>query len=186
MDFLNIVVIAVALAMDAFAVSVVSGSAYKKLQVKHALRMALFFGLFQACMPLVGALAGLTIREFIAGWDHWFAFFLLAAVGAKMIYESFKIRPEKRNLNPASLPVLFALALATSIDALVVGVTLPLLVAGFVLAVTVIGIVTFVLSYLGVYIGKKLGHFFESRIEALGGIILIGLGAKILLQHLLS
>lgn len=185
MDLLNIVVIAVALAMDAFAVAIVSGSAYKKLQVKHALRMALFFGLFQACMPLIGALAGLTIRDFIVGWDHWLAFFLLAAVGAKMIYESFKIKPEKRNLNPASLPVLIALALATSIDALAVGVTLSLIVASFVLAVIVIGIVTFVLSYLGVYIGKKLGHFFESKIEALGGIILIALGAKILLQHLL-
>jgi putative Mn2+ efflux pump MntP len=184
MDFLNIVVIAVALAMDAFAVSVVSGSVYKKLRVKHALRMALFFGLFQAFMPLIGALAGLTIRRFIAGWDHWLAFSLLAAVGAKMIYESFEIKPEKQNLNPARLPVLFALALATSIDALAVGITLSILAASLLRAVIVIGIVTFILSYLGVYIGKRLGHFFESRIEALGGIILIVLGAKILAQHL--
>ena len=185
MGFLNTVAIAVALAMDAFAVAIVSGAAYKKLRVSHALRMALFFGLFQACMPLIGALAGLTIRKFSAGWDHWLAFSLLAAGGAKMIYESFKIKPEKQNLSPASLPVLFALALATSIDALAVGVTLSILAAALVWAVVVIGIVTFILSYLGVYIGKKLGHFFESKIEALGGIILIALGAKILLQHLL-
>ncbi|MHC4622737.1 MAG: manganese efflux pump MntP [Planctomycetota bacterium] len=181
---LTIIVIAVGLAMDAFAVSIVSGSACKQLRVRHALRMALFFGAFQAFMPLIGALAGLTVKKHITGWDHWLAFALLTAVGAKMIYESFKIEPEKQGRDPAGLLVLLALAVATSIDALAVGITLSLLVTGLFLAVTVIGAVTFILSYLGVYIGKKFGHFFESRIEALGGLILIGLGARILLQHL--
>ncbi|MHC4618728.1 MAG: manganese efflux pump MntP [Planctomycetota bacterium] len=185
MGLLTIIVIAVGLAMDAFAVSIVSGSACKQLRVRHALRMALFFGAFQAFMPLIGALAGLTVKKHIAGWDHWLAFALLTAVGAKMIYESFKIKPEKQGRDPAGLLVLLALAVATSIDALAVGVTLSLLVTGLFLAVTVIGAVTFILSYLGVYIGKKFGHFFESGIEILGGLILIALGAKILLQHLI-
>jgi putative Mn2+ efflux pump MntP len=186
MGLITITVIAVGLAMDAFAVSIVSGSAYKQLHVKHAFRLALLFGTFQAFMPIIGALAGLTVKKHITGWDHWIAFSLLGAVGVKMIYESFRLEPKKQNADPANLFVMLVLAVATSIDALAVGVTLSLLVAGLFLAVTIIGVVTFLLSYLGVYIGKKFGHFFESRIEALGGLILIGLGVKILLQHLLS
>ena len=170
--------------MDAFAVSVITGAAYKQIRPAHTLRMALSFGLFQAFMPLVGALAGLTVKDYISGFDHWVAFALLAAVGAKMIYESFKLKPERQNPDPAKLFVLLALAIATSIDALAVGITLSLIVTSLTLAVTIIGIVTFVLSYLGVHIGKRFGHFFESRIEALGGIILVCLGTKILAQHL--
>jgi putative Mn2+ efflux pump MntP len=185
MDLLTIMVIAVGLAMDAFAVSIVSGSAYKQLQVKHALRIAVFFGGFQAFMPLIGALAGLSIKEHIADYDHWVAFVLLCAVGAKMIYESFKIRPARQGFDPSNVFVLLVLSIATSIDALAVGLTLSLIVTSIAIAVIIIGIVTFVLSYLGVFIGKKFGHFFESRIEALGGLVLIALGAKILLQHLL-
>lgn len=184
MDLITIILVAVGLAMDAFAVSIVTGAAYKQIRPAHTLRMALSFGLFQAFMPLVGALAGMTVKDYISGFDHWVAFALLAAVGAKMIYESRKLKPDKQNPDPANIFVLLALALATSIDALAVGVTLSLIVASLTIAVTVIGIVTFALSYLGVHIGKRCGHFFESRIEALGGIILLGLGTKILAQHL--
>jgi putative Mn2+ efflux pump MntP len=185
MNFFTIVVIAVCLAMDAFAVSIVSGSACRQLKVRHALRIALFFGGFQALMPLVGSLAGLTIKQLIAGYDHWLAFGLLAVVGCKMIYESFKFKPARRNFNPENILVLLALSLATSIDALAVGVTLSLLVTSVVTAVIIIGLITFVLSYFGVWIGGKFGHFFEASIEALGGLVLIALGAKILLQHLI-
>ncbi|MHC4575129.1 MAG: manganese efflux pump MntP [Planctomycetota bacterium] len=185
MELTTIGAIAVGLAMDAFAVSIVSGSTYKQLGIKHALRMALFFGGFQAFMPLIGALAGLTLKKYVIDYDHWVAFGLLTAIGGKMIYESFKIKTTDNTFNPSNIFVLLALSVATSIDALAVGVTLSLLVAGLFLAVTVIGIVTFVLSYLGIYIGKKFGHFFESRIEALGGLVLIALGAKILIGHLL-
>jgi putative Mn2+ efflux pump MntP len=183
MVILTIVVIAVGLAMDAFAVSVVSGAVYEQLKTRHALRMAVFFGGFQALMPLIGSLAGMTVRAYIAGYDHWIAFVLLCGVGTKMIYESFKIKPTKRNFNPSNILVLLALSVATSIDALVVGITISLLRIPLVLAVIVIGTVTFALSYLGVFIGKKFGHFFENKIEAIGGLILIGLGAKILLEH---
>ncbi len=183
MDLVTIIVIAVGLAMDAFAVSIVSGSVYQQLQVRHALRMAVFFGGFQAFMPLIGSLAGMSVKDYIADYDHWIAFGLLAAVGGKMIYESFKIEPAKKNLDPSNVIVLLVLALATSIDALAIGITLSLIVSSITIAVIIIGLVTFVLSYLGVFIGKKFGHFFESRIEAIGGLILIGLGVKIVLEH---
>jgi len=184
MGLITITIIALALAMDAFAVSIVSGTVYKQLKVKHALRMALSFGAFQAFMPLIGSLAGLTIRDHIAEYDHWVAFGLLAAVGGKMIYESFKIAPADKNSNPANVMVLLFLSIATSIDALAVGITLSILKDSIVLAVTIIGLVTFVLSYIGVYIGKKVGHFFEGQIEAIGGFVLIALGLKILIEHL--
>ena len=182
----TIVFIAVGLAMDAFAVSIVSGIAYERLEVKHALRIAVFFGGFQAFMPLIGYLAALSIREYIAGYDHWVAFGLLSAVGGKMIYESFKIKTTNENFNPANIFVLLALSVATSIDALAVGVTLSFITSSVIIAVAIIGMVTFVLSYIGVFIGGRFGHFFENKIEAFGGLILIGLGVKILLEHLIS
>jgi len=185
MAWTMIIVIAVGLAMDAFAVSVVSGSAYKQLHVKHALRMAAFFGGFQAFMPLIGSMAGLSLKEYITGCDHWIAFCLLSAVGAKMIYESFKIKSVEENLDPSNIFVLLALSVATSIDALVIGITLSFITSSIGVAVTIIGLVTFVLSYLGVVIGKRFGHFFENKIEIVGGLILIAIGAKILIGHLL-
>ncbi len=184
MVLLTIIIIAVGLAMDAFAVSIVSGAAYKQLRIKHALRLALFFGGFQAFMPLIGFLAGQSVKGYIADYDHWVAFALLCAVGGKMIYESTKIKPTNQNLYPLSFPVLLALSVATSIDALAVGITLSLLKISIITAVIIIGVITFALSYTGVYIGKNFGHFFESKIEALGGIILIAIGCKILLEHL--
>ena len=184
MGLLTITIIAIALAMDAFAVSIVSGSAYKKLQIKHAFRIAVFFGGFQALMPLIGSLAGMSVKQHIAGYDHWLAFGLLFAVGAKMIYESFKIAPARQNFNPSNIWVLLVLSVATSIDALAIGITLSFLKVAILTAVMIIGLVTFALSYIGVFIGRKIGHFFENKIEAIGGLILIGLGTKILLEHL--
>ena len=184
MNSITIMAIAVGLSMDAFAVSIVSGSLYKQLKVRHALRMAVFFGGFQAFMPLIGSLAGLSFKGYIVDYDHWVAFGLLSAVGSKMIYESLKIESVEKNLDPSKIYVLLALSVATSIDALAIGITLSLITSSIILAVSIIGLVTFVLSYLGVYIGKRFGHFFESGIEALGGLFLIGLGVKILIQHL--
>ncbi|MHC4115635.1 MAG: manganese efflux pump MntP [Planctomycetota bacterium] len=185
MGLFTILIIALGLAADAFAVSIASGAAYKQLEVKHAFRMALFFGAFQAIMPLIGFMAGLSIKELIEACDHWVAFGLLIAVGARMIYESFKIKPQEKNLDPSSIFVLLVLSVATSIDALAIGVTFSMLMASIAIVVIIIGLVTFVLSYIGVAMGKKFGHFFENRIEAFGGIILIGIGVKVLLGHLL-
>ncbi len=184
MGLITIIIIALGLAMDAFAVSIVSGSAYKQLKIKHAFRIAVFFGGFQAFMPLIGSLAGLSVKEYIANYDHWIAFGLLSAVGAKMIYESFKIAPANENFNPSNIFVLLVLSFATSIDALAIGITISLLPVSIATAVIIIGLVTFLLSYLGVFIGKKFGHFFENKIEALGGLILIALGVKIFFEHL--
>jgi len=186
MGLITIILTAIGLSMDAFAVSIVSGSAYKQLKIKHALRMAAFFGGFQAFMPLIGYLSGLTIKDRIANYDHWIAFGLLAAVGGKMFYESFKIGKNKQNFDLSSLSVLLVLSVATSIDALAIGIALSFLRVPIIMIVVIIGLITFVVSFLGVFIGKKLGHFFENTIEAAGGLILIGLGAKILLEHILS
>ncbi len=185
MGLFTIIIIAVGLAMDAFAVSIVSGAAYKQLKIKHAFRLAVFFGGFQALMPLIGSLAGLSIKQYIANYDHWVAFALLSAVGCKMVYESSKIKPDDKNFDPSNIFTLLILSIATSIDALTVGITLPLLALSLIKAVIIIGLITFLLSYIGVSVGRKFGHFFESKIEALGGLVLIALGAKILVEHLL-
>ena len=185
MNFITIIVIAVGLAMDAFAVSIATGATYRKPGRNHAFKMALAFGSFQAIMPVVGWLAGLTLREFIRDYDHWVAFILLAFIGGKMIYESFKIKRVQQQTDTLSTAMLLALALATSIDALAVGITFSFLLAGsLVIAVIIIGAITFVLSYAGFYIGKSFGHFFETGIEALGGLILLAIGTKILLEQL--
>jgi putative Mn2+ efflux pump MntP len=136
-------------------------------------------------MPLIGSLAGLSLKECIEDYDHWIAFALLAAVGGKMIYESFKIKSVEENPDPSNIYVLLVLSIATSIDALAIGITLSLITSSIVMAVTIIGLITFTLSYAGVLIGKKFGHFFENKIEAIGGLVLIGIGAKILCEHLL-
>ena len=183
MELLSIITIAVGLAMDTFAVSIVTGAAYKQLHIRHTLRMAGFFGGFQAFMPVIGYLAGLTVKQYVSNYDHWIAFGILAAVGLKMIYESFKIKEKRKTPNPANLAVVLALAVATSIDALAVGITISLITHAIVLAVIIIGAVTFGLSFAGVYIGKKFGHFFEGGIEIIGGLVLIGMGLKIVIQH---
>ena len=185
MELITIIVIAVGLAMDAFVVSIVSGGTYRKLHVKHALRMALFFGAFQAFMPLIGSLLGLSLKDYIQDYDHWVAFALLAAVGGKMIYESFKIKSVDENPDPSNIFVLLVLSIATSIDALAIGITLSLIISSVALAVIIIGLITFALSYVGVLIGKRFGHFLEKKIAALGGLFLISIGVIILWEHLL-
>jgi putative Mn2+ efflux pump MntP len=178
--------IAVGLAMDAFAVSIVSGSIYKKLDIRHALRMAFFFGAFQAIMPLIGYAAGQTVAGRIEMWDHWIAFCILSVVGGKMVYEAFKFEQvENSSKDPSNLAVLLVLSIATSIDALAVGITLSLITGYIYRAVATIGLVTFVISYIGYIIGKRMGHFFENKIEIIGGLILIGIGLKILISHLI-
>jgi putative Mn2+ efflux pump MntP len=177
--------LAVGLSMDAVAVSIASGAAYRELKVRHALRMALFFGGFQALMPLAGWAGGVLLKGVIGRYDHWLAFFLLAMIGGKMIYEAFKLEEAGRSdAGPAQLAVVFMLAVATSIDALAVGVTLPLLTDSVWSAAALIGAVTFGLSLAGVYLGKASGHIFEKKMEIVGGLVLIAIGLKTLLWHL--
>jgi putative Mn2+ efflux pump MntP len=185
MELITVTIIALGLAMDAFAVSIASGAIYKKLKIKHAFRIALFFGTFQAVMPLIGCSAALTVSKYIQRFDHWLAFALLTAVGIKMIYESFKIKTASQSLDPTNFLVLIVLSAATSIDALAVGFTLSIITSSVITAAIIIGLITFLLSYIGVFAGSRLGHFFESKIEAIGGLVIIAIGLKILIQHLI-
>ena len=184
MDIVSIIFIAFGLAMDAFAVSITSGLAIKKLKINSALKIALFFGIFQAVMPLIGWLAGLSFRNFIVGIDHWIAFGLLTVIGCKMIYESTTMELDKKKVDPLNFYVLFILSIATSIDALAVGLSLSFLKVFIAIPAVIIGIVTFSLSIFGVYFGNRFGHYFERKIEMAGGVILIGIGIKILIEHL--
>jgi len=186
MSIPTILFLALGLAMDAFAVSVASGLEIRRLRVYHAFRLALFFGLFQAMMPLVGWLAGLSLRTFIQAWDHWLAFALLAGVGGKMILEATWMQAEEKAApqHLHSAYILLMLSIATSIDALAVGLGLSFLSVDVVLPAAIIGLVTFALSFAGVFVGGRFGHFFESRIEVAGGAVLIGIGVKMLITHL--
>ncbi len=184
MNIVTIIMIAIGLAMDCFAVSITRGATIKTLKINNALKIGLFFGLFQAIMPLIGWLAGLGLKEFISDIDHWIAFGLLSFIGCKMIYESFKMDTKEKEGDPLNITVLVMLSVATSIDALAVGVTFAFLRVFITSALLIIGVVTFLFSFTGSYIGHKLGHFFENRIEIIGGLILIGIGTKILIGHL--
>ena len=186
MDLIAVIMIGVSLSMDAFAVSVLSGTVYKELKVRHALKIAMFFGGFQAIMPLAGHLLAVRVQEYTRNYDHWIAFVLLSVIGVKMIYESFKLENAEKALDPSKWVPLFILSVATSVDALAAGITLSLIAKSVMAAVLIIGFITFCLSYAGVFVGKKIGHLFENKLEALGGFILIGLGLKILFEHLFS
>lgn len=187
MKLTEVLLIALGLSMDAFAVSLASGATMKRLHLPRALKMGLFFGGFQAVMPVLGWAAGLSMKNFMAGWDHWIAFGLLLAVGGKMLYEAFEIKGEEEcgaKTCPFDTGTLMVLAIATSIDALAVGLTFSLLQVSIAGPVLVIGLVTFLMSVAGVKLGSAGGHFFEHKMEAAGGLILIGIGLKILLDHL--
>ncbi len=183
MDIITLL-IAFGLAMDSFAVSITSGLTMKNPRVGGALKIAIFFGSFQAFMPVLGWLAGISILDLISGVDHWMAFGLLSLIGCKMIYESIRMEVGRKERNPLNVYVLLMLSVATSIDALAVGVSLAFLRVSIVTSILIIGIVTFLLSFLGVYAGCKFGRSFGEKIGAIGGLILIGIGIKILVEHL--
>ena len=185
MDYFSLCLIGLGLAMDAFAVSITSGVTIKKFQVSHAFRIALFFGGFQAIMPLIGWAAGLSFQKFIEPYDHWIAFLILVIIGCKMIYEAVIPNRLHTKCDPLNFLVLLGLAIATSIDALAVGIGFSILNITIIEPVLIIGFITFILSFIGVYLGDKFGTVFGKRIDILGGIILIGIGFKILLSHLL-
>lgn len=184
MNHTSIIIIALGLAMDAFAVSIASGVSLKCFKANLAFRVALFFGGFQAIMPLIGWLAGNSFSRYIEAYAHWIAFGMLAIIGGKMIYESTVIDEVESKCDPRNLGILFVLAVATSIDALAVGLSFSMLQVSIIEPVLVIGIITFILSFAGVYLGDKFGSLFENKMEIIGGIILILIGIKILLEHL--
>ena len=184
MDLFTIILIAVGLAMDAFAVSIAKGIVINHNRQKTALLLGGFFGGFQMLMPAIGWLVGLSFKEIIMGADHWIAFGLLAFIGLKMIYDSTK--KEKENEETIlKLHTLLILAVATSIDALMVGLSFAFLQTPILEPIISIGLITFLLSISGFYFGCGLGRIFGNKIKIIGGLILIAIGLKILLDHIL-
>jgi manganese efflux pump family protein len=181
---LNILLISFSLAMDCFAVSIAGGSTVKKPYFTDALKVGLFFGLFQAIMPLIGWAVGYGFRNIIDSVDHWIAFCLLAAIGIKMLYEAFK-KPGEEKTNITKFPTLLILSVATSIDALVVGISLSIFETPFYLSVIIIGLFAFIFSITGYFLGHKIKRIIGNKMEVIGGVILIGIGIKILIEHLL-
>ncbi|MCJ7767567.1 manganese efflux pump MntP family protein [Candidatus Bathyarchaeota archaeon] len=185
MDVLAILLIAVGLAMDAFAVSIAHGVTLRNSRSGDALKMAASFGFFQGFMPVLGWLGGLSLGMFISGVDHWIAFGILMFIGCKMVYDSTSAETVGRQPKSLTAYVLLVLSVSTSIDALMVGVSFAFLQLPIIIPVAVIGIVTSLLSFLGVSFGNTLGRLFGSRVEAAGGLVLMVIGLKILLEHLI-
>ncbi len=191
MNFTEILFIAIGLVMDALAVSVSNGITLKKIKVKYALKFGLFFGVFQFIMPIIGWFCAKNFKNAIENFDHWVAFILLLIIGGKMFLESFKTEKENvtNNKNILSFYNMTILAIATSIDALAIGVSFAFLnnsqeTLDIWQSSAIIGIVAFTMSYAGVYLGKKIGGLIEKNAERTGGVILIGIGVKILIEHL--
>ncbi len=194
---MTLLLLAVGLAMDAMAVSIASALGAPRVRPRDALLLAFLFGLFQALMPVIGWFVGAQFAQAISSWDHWLAFVLLGGIGAKMLHEAYTHHhlgmgadradegsPPERN--PFQLGRLMLMALATSIDALAAGVTLPGLEVHIATAAAIIGGVTFALCLLGVSAGRRFGESLEGKLDILGGLMLIGLGVKTLLEHLLA
>lgn len=183
MELLEILLIAIGLAMDAFAVSICKGLSMKKMNWKKALIIGGYFGIFQALMPVIGYFLGSTFESLVTKIDHWIAFGLLVLIGANMLKEAFA-NDEGNYNDDVNFNTMIVLAIATSIDALAVGITFAFLQANIWLSAIIIGIVTFVISTVGVKIGNKFGDKYERKAETVGGLILIFMGIKILFEHL--
>lgn len=183
MGIIEILLTSVGLAMDAFAVAICKGLSMKKFNIKNGLIVGLYFGLFQGLMPLIGYFLGSFFEELIVSIDHWVAFVLLGFIGLNMIKEALSNECECSN-DKVDFKSMLPLAIATSIDALAIGITMAFLKVNIIIAVLSIGIITFILSFMGVWIGNKFGTKYEKKAQIFGGIVLILIGIKILLEHL--
>lgn len=184
MSIIEIALIGVGLAMDAFAVSICKGLAMRRMNYKKAIIIAAFFGVFQALMPALGYVLGTTFANKIAAIDHWIAFILLALIGANMIKEVLSSDDDECQDDSLRLGDLIMLSIATSIDALAVGITFAFFNVSLLLSVSMIGIITFIICVIGVKVGNVFGEKYKSKAELAGGLILIVMGAKILIDHL--
>ena len=186
--FIELFLLGIGLAMDAFAVSVCKGLGMRRLNKKQALIIGLYFGGFQALMPLIGWLIGRQFQTYITSIDHWIAFILLGFIGGKMMIEAIREWNEEETVDVMDAPLdhknMLVLAVATSIDALAVGITFAFLDTPIIEAITIIGITTMVISIIGVVVGNFFGSRYKSKAEFIGGLILVLLGLKILLEHL--
>lgn len=181
-SLISIVGIAIGLAMDAFAVSIVSSIIIGKISKRHIFRLSFHFGLFQALMPIIGWFAGKALAGYVSKWDHWIAFVILLVIGIKAIYESISNGDgeEDEKKDPSRGWSLIGLSIATSIDALAVGITFGVMESEIILPIIIIGLITSFLSICGIYLGKKLGKAFGDKMAIFGGVVLILIGIKIL------
>ncbi len=187
MGWFSLLALALALAMDAFAVAIVAGLTLSPLTKRQVFRLSFHFGLFQALMPLMGWTAGAAVYKYIADFDHWVAFCLLSFVGGRMIFASFHSDEEKRTRrDPTSGWDLVILSVATSIDALAVGLSLAMIGSRILVPALVIGVVAGLITLLGMVLGRKIGTIWGRRVEAAGGVVLIVIGLRILQQHLMA
>lgn len=177
------ILIAAGLSMDSFAVSVTSGMIIKKFKLHNVTKISVFFAFFQGLMPLIGWFAGIGVHKYIESFDHWLAFVLLLFLGCKMLFEGLKKEEEKKDFNPLDNLVLSGLSIATSIDALIIGINFALLGTEIIRPVVIIALTTFLFSFIGVWSGIKFGNRYNFRAEIIGGIVLIGIGLKILMEH---
>lgn len=184
MGTIELLLLSVGLAMDAFAVSICKGISMKRMNWRKALIIGMYFGGFQALMPVIGYFLGTAFESIITNIDHWVAFILLGIIGGNMIKEAFEDESENCN-DDVGFKTMIMLAIATSIDALAVGITFAFLKVNLIAAISMIGVITFVLSVIGTKIGNRFGDKYESKAELVGGVILVLLGIKILLEHLL-
>ncbi len=184
MDIITIFIIAIVLSFDTFAVSVSTGISNINILLWQAVPIALVLAFFQALMPFLGWFAGKQIEELIKIYDHWIAFGLLLILGIKMIYESNIRKKNEKSFIQLKLSILLSMAIATSIDAFVVGISFAFTNINILLTSLIIGLVTYIVSMLGILFGKKIGYRFGNKMEIVGGIILIALGSKILIDHL--
>ena len=184
MSFISVFLIAVGLAMDAFAVSVSNGMVVRKFDMVQKVKMSTFFGVFQFLMPLAGYFIGSKVKGLIEAIDHWIAFVLLLIIGVNMIMEACKSDDNETVEFELTNKKLFFQAIATSIDALVIGVTLAVLEVDIFLAAMIIGVVCFCLSLIGCFVGERIGGMFKEKAEIFGGVILICIGVKTLIEHL--
>ncbi len=186
MDLLTLIGLALALAMDAFAVALSAGVVLKRLTGRHLFRLGFHFGLFQALMPIVGWLAGRSVMDWVSAWDHWIAFSLLIFIGSRMIYQACVDDQKADQRDPTRGLTMVMLSIATSIDALAVGFSLSVLGVSIWFPALVIGLVAGVLTVAGMLLGDRVGLRWGARVEIIGGIILIGIGTRILAEHLLG
>ena len=184
MGLAELFLIGVGLSMDAFAVAVCKGLAMPRTRWRQGAAIAVSFGFFQAAMPMLGWLLGRQFESYITSIDHWIAFVLLLYLGGKMIYDSTQEEDEDSKTNPLCNKTLFGLSIATSIDALAIGISLAILKSDIIIQASLIGIITFLMSVSGVYFGSRFGRKVDLKLDLIGGLILIGIGAKILIEHL--
>lgn len=184
MGIIEILLLGISLSMDAFAVSICKGLSMKKVNWKKAIIIGLYFGIFQALMPAIGYFLGSSFENYVISIDHWIAFILLVSIGGNMIIGAFSKQEIEKCDDKVNFKTMIVLAIATSIDALAVGITLAFLCVNLLLSISLIGLTTFIISLIGVKIGNKCGKNYEKKAQIYGGLVLIFIGLKILVEHI--